>query len=142
MSETDILLVELFNSNAQTLFEVFFGFVSATSAFLVASHLAGPHVSNSLSRVAVALYAITSLILIGNIQRQGLVMLGIREQMEAVTALQWHPAVYEAEWIFPFFVFGSPVVESFLFVASLWFWFYTRRTNGSAIRSGVEQLSK
>ncbi len=129
MSEIEILLVELLNTNATTMIELFFGFISATSAYLVVSHIAAQELSTALVKVTVALYSVTAAVLIGGTQRQGMVLFGIREQMEKVPSLTWHPAVYEADWIFPTIIYGMPMVESLLFVSSVWYFFHARNTN-------------
>jgi hypothetical protein len=59
------------------------------------------------------------------------VMIGIRDLMEKNTALSWHPAVYEAEWIFPFVILGVPFVMFILFACSAWYFLHARRQNGT-----------
>ena len=124
MTKLDILLVDLLSSNAMIAIEIFFGFISATSAFLVVGYLAAKELSAPLLKVAVALYSVTSFVLIFAAQRQGLVLVGIREQMGS--NLTWHPAVYEAQWIFPTVIFGMPVVMTLLFVSATWYFLHAR----------------
>ena len=126
MSETDILLVDLFNSNTETMLQIFFGFVSATSAFLVVANLAAKEMSRALVTVTVTLYTAASAVMIGGTNRQALVVFGIRDEMKNIDSLQWHPAVYEAPWIFPTIMHGVPVVELLLCLGAIWYFFYAR----------------
>ena len=124
MTETDILLAELCNSSATTLVEVFFGFISMTSAFLAVGYFTAKKLSSPLVSLAVALYSITSLVFIAGAQRQATLLVAIREQMGE--NLSWHPVTYEAQWILPVVFFGLLGIMALLFVGSVWYFFYTR----------------
>ena len=129
MSETDILLAELFRSNAEMMMQIFFGFVSATSAFLVVAHTAGKEMTRALTAVTVTLYVVTSAVLIGGTNRQALVVFGLRDQMKETGVMQWHPAVYEASWIFPTIMHGIPLVELLLCIGAVWYFFHSKKTH-------------
>ena len=123
MSEYE--LADLFNSHVQTVITIFMAFVSTTSAFLIVTYLAAKEFSSFLTRVVVALYTISSLMLIGITQRQTQVIVGLRGEMEGVAT--WHPAVYEPEWIMPT-AFSSVVIVMGLFMmGALWFFAFTRK---------------
>ena len=123
MSEYE--LVTLFNSHIETMIAIFMAFVSTTSAFLIVTYLAATEFPRFLARVTVGLYSITSLTLMGIGERQAATIIGLRSQMEGVVF--WHPAVYEAEWILPTALYSIIVTMLFLFVSSLWFFFFTRQ---------------
>ena len=131
MSETDILLAELFNSTVSTMVQIFFGFISATSAFLVVAHLASKEMYKALAIVTVALYVVASVVLIGGTNRQSLIVFGIRDLLKQSNVMQWHPAVYEAEWIFPTLMHGIPIVETLLFFDAIWYFLHARMENAA-----------
>lgn len=121
MSEYE--LVDLFNSHLETLLAIFMAFVSTTSAFLVATYLAAREFSSGLGKVVVALYSITSIVLMGIAQRQSVVCVDIRGEMEQ--SVTWHTAVYEPSWIMPTGFFSVSVVMAALFLSALWYFFHT-----------------
>lgn len=122
MSEYE--LVDLFNSLVQGMLAIFMAFVSTTSAFLVATYLAARKFSPFLAWVTVGLYSVTALTLIGLEQRQAVTLVDLRGRMSRVA--DWHPAVYEAEWIAPTATYSIVVLMLLLLASSLWFFFYTR----------------
>ena len=127
MSETDILLAELFNSNVETYLQIFFGFVSATSAFLIVAHSTAREMPRALASVAVTLYTVTSIVLIAGTSRQGLSIVGIRSQLKQIDALHWHPAVYAPDWLAMLNMYGMVIIEFFLFLGAVWYFLHARK---------------
>ena len=124
MSEYE--LVDLFNSHVQGILAIFMAFISTTSAFLVATYLAGRKFSSFLARVTMSLYVMSSLVLIDISERQATTLIDLREEMRG--AASWHPAVYEADWIAPTSAYSLIVLMVSLLISSLWFFAYTRRS--------------
>ena len=121
---SDYELVDIFNSNVEVLLALFMAFVSATSAFLVVAYLAAKELSSFLLKVAISLYSITSFLLMGIAERQGAVLIGIRNQMGE--SLSWHPAVYETQWIMPTLFRSVVIVMALLYASSIWYFFHAR----------------
>ena len=125
MSEADLGL--LFNEHADSFVTILFGYFSITSAFLVASYLAAKIIPRLLAVVMILLYSTTALALIGYAQRHGEVTVGLGRELRNIEAT-WQVVATEPEWLLP--LMQNLMVFSMLaiFIASIWFFFYSRHT--------------
>ena len=126
MSEAEIGL--LFNEHVDSFVTILFGYFSITSAFLVASYLAAKVIPTLLAYVLVFLYSTTGLALIAYAQRHGQVCAGLQHELKTIGAT-WHVVATEPVWLFP--LMTNTMVFSMLaiFVASVWYFFYARKSD-------------
>jgi len=122
---TEYELADIFQSHVQMMGTFFFGFLSATSAYLVVVHLAGREIPGFLARVTLAIYAAASVFLVTSFQRQSMLLLDVRELM--ASGMPWHTAVYEPQWIMPTMIWIAVGVMVVLFVSSIWYQHHARK---------------
>ena len=82
---------KLFASYLAISITFFMGFVSTTSAMLVAVYFAKDSTPPKLAAVIISIYLISSIFLIGGYQRTCKVMIALRVPMKAI--VPWHTAV-------------------------------------------------
>jgi len=128
MSEYE--LADAFQSHVQMLGTFFFGFLSATSAYLVVVHLTSREIPKFLARITIAIYTAASIFLIASFQRQSSLLLDIRGLMKE--KLPWHTAVYEPQWVMPIIIWLAVGLMTSLFVSSIWYHLHSRKKDVGA----------
>ena len=121
---TDYELVDSFMSHINLVMTFFLAFITVTSAFLVAVHLAGSGLSSRLITILSSLYSITSIFLIYGTFSVFRIVASIYAQIRE--QVSWHPVASEASWMVLVTSWGMTLVMVLLFVSSLLYLKYVR----------------
>ena len=122
----EIELAALFQSHADSVATLLFGYFSVTSAFLGASYFVATTLSRGLATVVVALYSVTGLALIGYCERHGALLVQIRTELVRLD-VSWHTAVSEPSFVLPSLNYTIVAAMFAIYIASIWYFFNARR---------------
>ena len=123
MSEADLSM--LFHAHGDSLLTVLFGYFSIASAFLIAAYLAAPLIPPRLAQLIVTLYSFTAIVLMGMINRQGALIVSVRDQL-ALAGATWHDAVSEPQFILPTVMNALVIIMLAFYIASIVYFFHAR----------------
>ena len=107
---------DLFFSHFSLSIAIFTGFISVTSALVVATYIGGHMIPQKLAAFICVLYTSCSTFLILGFQRNGAVLVSLREQMP-----NWHITETEPAWVLPLGVNIGTLTVIFIAIAALYY---------------------